>query len=423
MTLRFLHCADLHLDSPLRGLERYDGAPVDAFRNATRGAFANIAELAIERGVDFVVIAGDVFDGDWIDFNTGLFFANELRRLGDAGIRSFVVRGNHDAVTKITRSLPDLDAVRVFGANEPETIVDEQLGVAVHGQSFATEAVTADLAARYPAKHVGLLNVGVLHTALAGREGHQPYAPTTEQRLADKGYDYWALGHVHARETVREAPWIVFPGNSQGRHGRELGPKGCVVVDAEAGVGVSSVEFVATDVARWEHASVDATDVATMGDLHDAVQARVRDSMIGLDGRPLALRLTIAGVTSLHAALAADAEQARAELRALVNEASRGQAWLEKVRVGVAAPLDLAALAERDDPVGALVRALDALSSDPTALADLAREPLADLAQKLPKELVDLDASLRLDGPEGLAGALEGARHRLLAAIAEEAQR
>jgi DNA repair protein SbcD/Mre11 len=188
--VRFLHCADLHLDSPLRGLERYEGAPVQEMREATRRSFANIIDLALEREVNFVLIAGDVFDGDWLDFNTGLFFADQLRRLADANLRAFIVRGNHDALSKISKTVTLPKCVHVFKSAKPTTVVNEDIGYAIHGQSFATGVVTDDLAVQYPDSHSGLLNIGLLHTALAGRQGHEPYAPTTPERLASKGYHY-----------------------------------------------------------------------------------------------------------------------------------------------------------------------------------------------------------------------------------------
>jgi DNA repair exonuclease SbcCD nuclease subunit len=275
--VRFIHCADLHLDSPLRGLERYEGAPAQEMREATRRSFANIIDLAVEREVDFVLVAGDVFDGDWLDFNTGLFFANQLRRLADADIRVFIVRGNHDALSKISKTVTLPKNVHVFKSSKPETIIDKHLGFAIHGQSFATGVVTDDLSAQYPDALAGLINIGLLHTALAGREGHESYAPTTSEKLSSKGYHYWALGHVHNREIVREDPWIVFPGNTQGRNARELGEKGCMVVEGDADEGIRSVEFVATDVARWQHLRLDVADAITMDDLQASFQQSVRD--------------------------------------------------------------------------------------------------------------------------------------------------
>ncbi|MBZ0096017.1 MAG: DNA repair exonuclease [Sulfuricella sp.] len=418
--MRFIHCADLHLDSPLRGLERYEGAPAQDMREATRRSFTNVIDLALEREVDFVLIAGDIFDGDWLDFNTGLFFANQLRRLADADVRAFIVRGNHDALSKISKAVTLPKNVHVFKSNKPTTILDENLGFAIHGQSFATGVVTDDLAAQYPDVHSGLLNIGLLHTALAGREGHESYAPTTPERLIGKGYHYWALGHVHTRETVRQNPWIVFPGNTQGRHAREVGPKGCVVVEGDADEGIRSVEFVATDVARWQHLTLDATDVANLDDLQAAVQQAVRGAVLESGDRLLALRISVGGRTPLHGKLAGSPESFRAEACAWLNEASGGTAWLEKIKLSVSAPMDLAALATRDDPFGILLRRLDELAADPEGLARLAESALSELEQKIPAELRERDALLKPLSEEVRAEALASARERLLAAISLE---
>lgn len=418
--MRFIHCADIHLDSPLRGLELYDGAPAEEMRQATRRAFANVIDLAVDRAADFVLIAGDIFDGDWPDFNTGLYFASQLRRLAEADIRVFLTYGNHDAVSKLTKSVPLPKNVFSFPSNHPATEVIESLGVAIHGQSFASEAVTTDLSAGYPAPKSGLLNIGVLHTALSGREGHQPYAPTTTDRLTDKGYDYWALGHVHNREVVRENPWIVFPGNTQGRHARETGPKGCMVVEAEPGKGILTVEFVPTDVARWHHLSIDIADLSSEDELHAAVQAEVRVARTAAEDRILALRLTLTGRGPLHNAIVSNRESIRAQLSASIGEASSDMAWLEKVRIKVTAPLDLPRLAERDDPIGLLIRTLESLEADPVALEELAKFVLTDLGQKLPVELRGAESAWAQDSPDALAEALANAKERLLAAISAE---
>ncbi len=418
--MRFVHCADLHLDSPLRGLERYEGAPVQDMREATRRSFINVVDLALRREVDFVLIAGDVFDGDWLDFNTGLFFGNQLRRLGDADIRVFIVRGNHDAMSKISKAVTLPKNTHVFKATRPDTVIDDRLGLAVHGQSFATGVVTDDLAAFYPDAHSGLLNIGLLHTALSGREGHEPYAPTTPERLADKGYHYWALGHVHSHEAVRENPWIVFPGNTQGRHARELGPKGCVVVDANPDEGIRSVEFVATDVARWQHLAIDATDLVNIDDLQEVVQKAVRVAVREAGERLLALRLFIGGRTPLHGRLAGSPESFRAEVCAWFNEASGSAAWLEKIKLSIAPPLDIATLSGRDDPFGMLLRRLGELAADPSALARSAESALSELEQKIPPELRERDPLLKPLSAEVCAEALATARERLLAAISQE---
>jgi DNA repair exonuclease SbcCD nuclease subunit len=255
--MKFVHAADLHLDSPLRGLQRYEGAPVDRMRGATRRALENLIALCLEEEVRLLLLAGDLFDGNWKDYSTGLFFAKQMSRLRQAGIPVVLIRGNHDAASQITRSLQLPDNVVELATRRPETRVFEELGIAVHGQGFATRAVSEDLALRYPAAVAGLVNVGLLHTCATGREGHDPYAPCAVETLIAKGYDYWALGHVHRREVLAQDPWIVFAGNLQGRHVKEAGAKGATLVTL-AGGRITDVVHRPLDVVRWVICDVDA---------------------------------------------------------------------------------------------------------------------------------------------------------------------
>ena len=227
---KFIHAADIHLDSPLRGLEQYEGAPVQEIRDAARRALANLVDLAIDQEVAFVLIAGDLYDGDWRDYNTGLYFVDQVRRLREANIPLYLISGNHDAANRMTRTLRMPDNVTFFSADAPETALIPELDVAIHGQSFATAAVYEDLSEGYPVAKSGYFNVGVLHTCASGREGHDRYAPCSLEGLKAKGYDYWALGHIHIREILSEQPIIAFSGNIQGRHIKETGAKGCLLV-------------------------------------------------------------------------------------------------------------------------------------------------------------------------------------------------
>ncbi len=147
---RFLHTADIHLDSPLHGLSRYEGLPVDEIRGATRAAFDNLVQCAVDAAVDFVLIAGDLFDGDWRDMSTGLYFARAMGRLDQASIPVFLLSGNHDAASVVTRTIPWPPNVRQFGSRRAETHTLPDLGVAIHGQSFSTPAVTENLVLAYP---------------------------------------------------------------------------------------------------------------------------------------------------------------------------------------------------------------------------------------------------------------------------------
>jgi DNA repair exonuclease SbcCD nuclease subunit len=333
----FLHAADLHIDSPLLGLDRYEGAPVAEIRIATRRALENLVALALAERVAFVVLAGDVFDGDWRDFNTGLFFNAQLARLERAGIRVFMVNGNHDAQATMTRSLRLPPNTKLFAHDAPETVVMDELHVAIHGQSFPEQKVTRNLAVDYPPAAPGCLNIGILHTSMGGREGHVTYAPCTLEDLAVKGYDYWALGHVHRREVVSSKPWVVFPGNLQGRHVREPGSKGCSVVGVRDG-RVSEVRHVPLDVVRWASVVVDVSQCASPEDVVDLLAAAVGVEIEGADGRLLAARVTATGRTPA-ASLRAEPRRWRAELLARLASVTAGTVWLEKTLFDLEHPI------------------------------------------------------------------------------------
>lgn len=383
-TFKFLHTADIHLDSPLRGLSRYEGVPVDQVRMATRTALDNLIDCASEEQVAFVVIAGDLFDGEWDDFSTGLYFCGAMRRLREAGIAVYVAYGNHDAESLQTKRLPLSDNVHAFSARAPQTFIHAATGTALHGQSYRFKDPGGDLAAAYPAAMPGHLNIGVLHTALeGGRPPHAPYAPCSAAQLAAKGYDYWALGHVHAHEVVSRAPYIVFPGNLQGRNIRECGPKGALLVTVEDGT-IYEVEFRAFDAVRWTHVRADVADCVDL----EAVQARTRDALTTAlrdeaEGRPLVARVTLEGRTALHGDLARRMAVWREEVRGLAVGVS-DQLWIEKVRLDTT-PIAAAAsgAAEGDDITHLLDDGVDAPDLGAVLADDFARlfsRVLPDLA-------------------------------------------
>lgn len=417
--MRFIHAADLHIDSPLRGLDRYEGAPVERIRGATRRALENLVDLAIEAAVDFVLLAGDVYDGDWQDFHTGLYFRGQMVRLERAGIAVFIVQGNHDAQSVITRRLVPPANVTVFSSRSAETVVLEKSGVAIHGRSFPNRAVDEDLVPGYPAPLPGLFNIGVLHTSLTGRPGHDRYAPTQPATLAGKGYDYWALGHVHAREVVSESPRIVFPGNLQGRHANETGAKGCELVTVEGGRLDS--EFVPLDVVRWHQLQVSLEGADDLG----AVAAAFRDAAEAVVGaapdRLHAMRVTLTGTSALQALEARSPGTLAAHVQAAAQDIGEAEVWVEQVRSQLAAPLERLAQAERDDAVGELVRLVDALVADPERLAAFVEGELGRLLHDLPGEVGDV--GLALDGNAAELGALlRDAEATVLARLLDDGQ-
>jgi DNA repair exonuclease SbcCD nuclease subunit len=401
--MKLVHAADIHLDSPLRGLERYEGAPVEEIRGATRRAVENLVDLCLVEAASLLLIAGDLYDGDWRDYNTGLFFAKQMARLTREGVRVVWIRGNHDAASQITKSLRLSEGVTELGASRPETVVFEDLGVAVHGQSYPRRDVTDDLAAGYPDARSSLFNVGLLHTALDGREGHDAYAPSSVDRLSSRGYQYWALGHVHRREVVCEDPWIVFPGNLQARHARETGAKGATIIHVEDG-NVASVEPRPLDVVRWSVCNVDVSGASSLHDAVDLARAAVEVEAGAIDDRTLAVRIQVVGRSAAHAALRAEQERFQQEIRAGVLDAS-APVWVEKILVDTRAAGDDEVAGGIGGPIGDLLTSIRSLRTDPQGLAELARE-LGPLGAKLPAEYRALPGALDLENPEALVGLL-----------------
>lgn len=276
--IQFLHAADIHLDSPLLGLSNYEGMPSEEIRRATRDAFDKLVSLAIERKVDFLLVAGDLYDGDWRDARTGMFFVSRMSRLREHGIPVFLVHGNHDAASQITRSLPLPDNVHVFGNRKASTERIDALQVAIHGQSYAHQRNEDNLAAAYPARVSGCFNIGLLHTSLGGYSEHASYAPCSLDDLRARQYDYWALGHVHAAQLVSTGPHVVFPGNTQGRSIRETGEKGCYLVTVGDNLSISSCDFVPLDVFRWRLLEVKLSGISEKPQLLDSVESVLRST-------------------------------------------------------------------------------------------------------------------------------------------------
>ncbi|MEO7034773.1 MAG: DNA repair exonuclease [Polyangiaceae bacterium] len=412
--MKFVHAADLHLDSPLSGLSKYEGAPVEQIRGATRRALENLVKLCLTERVELLLIAGDLYDGDWRDYSTGLFFNKQMAALRAGNVRVLWIRGNHDAASKLTAHLNLPENTRELSYKKPDTVKLEDIGVAVHGQGFETRDVSTDLSSRYPEPLRGLLNLGLLHTALEGRPGHAPYAPCKLSALVDRGYDYFALGHVHTREVLSEAPWIVFPGNLQGRHARETGPKGASLVTVE-GEQVRSVEHRALDEVRWHLAEADVSGERSIDGALERVREALNLAVAASDGRLAAIRVRVHGASAAHEALASRSERVLEEVRALTLDLS-GDAWLEKVELATRPLAQRVPLREREDAIGEMLRGLSGIARDDAALLELAGE-LAELKRKIPPELREGPDAIDLDSPEALRRLLAEVEDTLLPAV------
>ncbi|KOR30841.1 hypothetical protein TI04_03880 [Achromatium sp. WMS2] len=392
--MKFIHAADLHLDSPLRNLEEYEGAPIKEIRGATRQALKNLVNLAIKEQVTLVLLAGDIYDGDWRDYRTGLFFSEQMSKLKEANIQVVWLVGNHDAASEITKTLSNikkLSNLHKLSESKPQTIYLNCAGteIAVHGQGFANRSVTDNLAANYPAYIPGILNIGLLHTSLNGRPGHDNYAPCHIDDLISKNYAYFALGHVHQQEIISKEPWIVFSGNIQGRHIREPGTKGCMLVN-ENNTEIDKVTPHSLDVLRWRFQQIDITGAMDGDQMLETVSTFLSNQDTHETGLE-AIRLQITGVCHAHNTINHNQEHWINSLRGLATDISGGRIWLEKIKFNTQnthAPS--ASSHSKTEIYSLLYDAISDLTPDSQLFHRLQKE-IKPLIAKLPTELRTVD--------------------------------
>ncbi len=330
----FLHVADVHLDSPLDSLRRLDSATADRMQRASRRSLENVVAAAIENAVSAVVIAGDLFDGPVKDASAGLWVESQLKRLTREGIRVVLIRGNHDSISNARRIIRWSDGIEEFGSQSAESLLLDNCGLAIHGQSFGARAVTEDLAANYPATVPGYFNVGLLHTSLSGNAQHDTYAPTNTEILESKGYQYWALGHVHVRSesSLSSKCYIGYSGNTQGRHIRETGAKGCHLVQVRDGQ-LQTVQFIPTDSLRWCELQLDIASIEYLADIEDVLVERLAGLSESADGRPLAVRVRLKGPTTFHSELMQTNTIAGLADNLATRMKEYGDLWLELLKI------------------------------------------------------------------------------------------
>lgn len=381
MAFRFVHTADIHLDSPLRSLALRDPEVAALVGTATRQAFARTIDLCLEEAVDALLIVGDLYDGEQVSMKTAQFLAQQLRRLDEAGISSFIVRGNHDAQSRITRELDLPKSVTVFETRaSSRTITTGGLPVVIHGLSFARPHVPESLLGRFPAPHAGAVNIGMLHTSLNGSPLHDVYSPCTIGDLQGTGYDYWALGHIHIRAVHQGRSLVVMPGMPQGRHIGESGPKS-VTLATVADDGAISLEERAVRSLRFERVDVPVDGLTDWSDLVAALAQALL--AVGRDdpAEHLVLRPCLTGSSPLGWRILRDLDHLRSE--AALTAETLGQVWIDKLEHQVT-PGDSVGPGGLPEELAGLIRT-DVLPAPATrAESD---EIIAGLVRSLPPEI------------------------------------
>lgn len=377
---RILHTADIHLDSPLRSLALRDPGLRETVAAATRSAFSRIVDAAIAEGVAAVLIAGDLFDGHERSARTGAFLTAELDRLGAAGIRVFYIKGNHDAENPITGTLDLPGHVHVFDARGGSAQLTEDIWI--HGVSFADRHAPDSLLPRFRAPVPGAVNIAMLHSSLAGAEGHDTYAPCSVTDLAGMGFDYWALGHVHKRQVHSEAPWIVMPGIPQGRDIGEAGPRSATLLSIEDGrIAVSEVP---TSGVEFNRSALDITQADSDEALRDLLRRHLgtlRDEIAAPVG---VLRLTLTGRPARHWRILRDRDVWTEQAEELARAA--GDLWIDRLEFDLAPPE--AEAAETGGAADELAVTMAAIRAEP-GFAAAARDEVDAVLQDLPVGLRD----------------------------------
>lgn len=386
MAFRFIHSADVHLDSPLKSLAIRNEELFGLIGGATRQAFVNIVELCLKEQVNALVLAGDIYDGDQTSMKTAKFFAIQMNRLREAGIEVFIVRGNHDAETKISNELTLPENVKVFSGKGGNFIVPAVGGspeVVIHGISFAEPKAPTSLLPKFMPPVEGAINIGVLHTSMTGADGHNTYAPCTLADLQAVGYRYWALGHIHKRTEVRGDCTVVMPGNSQGRDINEAGPKTATLVTFHDD-GRIELEERLTGIAEFARIPVNVDGCVDWASVVAAMAVATTKAKEAARSQHLVARLMLAGATSAAWELRAKPDHLKTEAEAAAQITEN--VWIESIEIGCKPISAGDGAAGSGDALGELTSDIEdnILSSDAFVLqtGELAKELLSGL----PKE-------------------------------------
>lgn len=380
----FVHAADLHLDSPFASLKAGSPRLAQAFIDASRASLQALAGVCIERGADFLVLAGDVFDAEQQSIRAQFELFEALSELARQGIHTYIAYGNHDALSGWRAILDWPEEVHFFGADRVESYpvsVGGEVAAVVAGISYAQPAVVENLALRFRKNDGDPFTIGVLHSNVGGDPAHENYAPCTLSDLVSIGIDYWALGHVHSPRVLSERdPVIIYPGCTQGRNPRETGPGGCFVVHVDSG-GWVEYEFVPVDVIRWHVADIHIDGMSNLGDLVEEAKAEIARLAQASDGRSCAVRFRLFGRGPVHSQLA-EGGGADDLVSAVGEDIAPGTRfdWIESIQDFTRPDVDRDALLAGGSLISDFLSLADEARSGPGALERI-REMLAgDLA-------------------------------------------
>ena len=367
--VKFIHCADLHLGSAFLGLGRDLPELAGRLAEAPFAAFARIVDLALREEVDFLVIAGDIFDRDNPSLSGRMRFREELLRLDAAKIPVFLSGGNHDPVPAAWPPAVSLPGnTRLFSADTVEFFPVERNGeviARVGGLSHSRLRQTDNLVERFAAPPGGPFTVGVLHANVGAQPGFQPYAPAAVADLAGRGVDYWALGHIHDRREVCREPLAAYPGCTQGLHINEPGEKGCLLVTAEArpdGGYAVRTSFRPLGPAVWKTLDMDLGGAASLDELENRLRTGLDRAAaeVWSGCEMLLVRLRLQGRTELDGLLRKGTTCAELADRLREDGSGVPRIWIKDIDVATRPCVERGALLEREDLLGEVFRLSEA---------------------------------------------------------------
>ncbi|MBT2645606.1 DNA repair exonuclease [Bacillus sp. ISL-34] len=332
--VKFIHAADLHLDSPFSGLKDVPSSILKELRESPFKAFQTIINEAISRQVDFIVLSGDLFDGENRSLRTQVRFRTEMEKLQQHQIPAYIIHGNHDHLSGswITVELPD--NVHVFSRQTEVKRFEKIDGTTVHlyGFSYPRRHVRERMIETYIKAEGADYHIGLLHGNLEGNTEHSPYAPFSLKELAAKDFDYWALGHIHKHQVVSEDPLVIYPGNIQGRNRKESGVKGCLLVELDGDMKRHS--FIETSVVIWESETIEITAEGGFDALFKQCKEVIERK--GFDGRSFLLELKLDAGDEAGAS-----GEYLEELTRILQEEDQGESfvWVYKIKVIQSMPL------------------------------------------------------------------------------------
>lgn len=379
--LRFVHAADLHLDSPFRGIGKDTPREIaDALHDATFRAYERIIDLCLAEEAQALLVAGDVYDAADRSLVAQLRFVKGLERLDDAGIHAFICHGNHDPLDGWTARLNLPERAHQFGATVDSRTFGPDGRATVYGVSYPRAEVRENLSVNFRRCPEDRFAIGLLHANVGEVGDHANYAPCTVEGLCQTGIDYWALGHVHTRAVLREkSPAIVYPGNTQGRHANEQDGRGVYLVTVDDS-NIPLLEWSTVSAVHWRSRNISIAAMETEGDLLDALEDLAHQLVAEETGDGVVVRLQLIGSGPLHNSLVRGG--VGNELRDQINQRMERQVpffWCERVVVRTAPPFDREERMASDDFLADVLRMVEDLRSDPDALADLVYTTIAPL--------------------------------------------